>query len=144
MSDTSNRMVVAKVLSANDIGNTGAHQAGMLIPKRPELLAFFPALRTDTRNPRVHLQFEDTAGTSWTFAYIYYNNKLFGGTRNEYRLTRMTKYMAAKRLEPGDRIVLTRESNRFSIAVERSGRNLVRAGVLQLGTGWMVISMGGH
>lgn len=35
---------IRKTLSANDVGATGAHQAGILIPKNPKILAFFPSL----------------------------------------------------------------------------------------------------
>ena len=33
---------ISKILSANDIGATGGHQAGILIPKDPRILGFFP------------------------------------------------------------------------------------------------------
>ena len=84
---------ISKVLSANDTGETGGHQAGLLIPKQERILSFFPSLDASTLNPRAHLQFEDDVGALWEFAFIYYNNGLFGGTRNEYRLTRMTRFM---------------------------------------------------
>lgn len=84
---------IAKVLSANDTGETGGHQAGILVPREERLLSFFPRLDPSQYNPRCHLNFVDDAGTFWEFAFIYYNNKFFDGTRNEYRLTRMTKYI---------------------------------------------------
>ena len=34
--------VVEKILSANDCGLTGGHQAGALIPKEDRILGFFP------------------------------------------------------------------------------------------------------
>ena len=36
---------ITKVLSANDTGETGGHQAGILVPKEERLLSFFPALK---------------------------------------------------------------------------------------------------
>ncbi|TPN68808.1 hypothetical protein FJ980_32960, partial [Mesorhizobium sp. B1-1-5] len=35
---------IAKALSANDTGDTGGHQAGILVPKEEGILAFFPEL----------------------------------------------------------------------------------------------------
>src|SRR5215469_7482404 len=46
---------IRKTLSANDVGSTGAHQAGILIPKDPKILAFFPTLDASTKNPRISL-----------------------------------------------------------------------------------------
>ena len=85
---------VTKLLSANDTGETGGHQAGICVPKRQEILSFFPTLDSRTKNPRMTIVFHCmNSGEKWTFNYIYYNNKFFGGTRNEYRLTGMTKSM---------------------------------------------------
>src|SRR5690606_27605583 len=103
--------IISKVLSSNDVGLTGAHQAGILVPKKDEILAFFPSLNKMQRNPRVVLSFKDGSGNVWEFAFIYYNNRLFGGTRNEYRLTRMTKYIISNDLKPGDEIVLVNLHN---------------------------------
>ena len=97
---------IVKVLSANDTGETGGHQAGILVPKDPMLLSFFPKLDAGIYNPRVHLRFVDDGGTFWEFAFIYYNNALFDGTRNEYRLTRMTKYIRQAGLAVGDEVIL--------------------------------------
>ena len=74
---------ISKVLSANDTGETGGHQAGILIPKTSRVVAFFPRLDPSEYNPRCHLFFEDAAAERWEFAFIYYNNSLHGrGTRN--------------------------------------------------------------
>src|SRR5690242_8713672 len=98
--------VISKVLSLNDTAETGAHQAGILVPKRAEILAFFPTLDGTLKNPRVMLRFLDTAGGAWDFAFIYYNNRFFGGTRNEYRLTRMTPFLRGHGLRAGDTVTL--------------------------------------
>ena len=84
---------IEKMLSRNDTGETGGHQAGILIPKKPEILSFFPSLNSEEKNPRLLITFHDHMGEQWSFYFIYYNNKFFGGTRNEYRLTGMTKYL---------------------------------------------------
>ena len=135
---------IRKILSRNDTGETGANQAGILIPKDQRILSFFPGLRTDERNPRAHILFEDPAGQRWEFAFIYYNNHLFGGTRNEYRLTRMTRYIREAGLSAGDEIVLHRdERQQYLISHEfadaGSGRHVSESGVLRLSGGWRII-----
>jgi hypothetical protein len=135
---------IAKILSANDTGDTGGHQAGVLVPKEKEILDFFPSLDAGTLNPRVHLVFRDDVGERWEFAFIYYNNRLFGGTRNEYRLTRMTNYIRTHRLRPGDRVMLERDpEHRYFISYERQTPSTKRMdGVLRLGANWIVIPTG--
>ena len=41
---------ITKTLSANDTGETGANQAGILIPKQPEILSYFPDLDGTIKN----------------------------------------------------------------------------------------------
>lgn len=109
-------MKIEKKLSENDLGRTGSHQAGILVPKQKEILNFFPALNPKEQNPRRIIAFEDSSGRAWKFNYIYYNNRFFGGTRNEYRLTGMTKYLKESLLDPGDYVVLTKEDNKYFIS----------------------------
>lgn len=134
---------IAKVLSANDTGETGGHQAGILVPRQANILAFFPKLDAAQYNPRVHLRFLDDGGTFWQFAFIYYNNKFFDGTRNEYRLTHMTKYIRQAGLVTGDEIILShdRDADRYLITHRRQKKTGLVNGVLQLGTGWRVIQL---
>jgi hypothetical protein len=85
----------SKVLSANDVGSTGGHQGGILIPKsEAELLEFLPALDQEIKNPDAWLECVDEKGVRRKFRFVYYNNKLHdaNGTRNEYRITYMTNY----------------------------------------------------
>lgn len=94
MSSKTSPRVIAKTLSKNDVGDTGSHMAGILIPKDDTILSFFPDLDSKTLNPRHAVTVRNRAtGTSWTLNFVFYNNKLRtpDGTRNEYRLTRMTK-----------------------------------------------------
>ena len=102
---------ISKVLSSNDTGETGGHQAGMLIPKGGDILAFFPVLNAEEKNPRITLVFEDEAAQHWKFNFIYYNNRFFGGTRNEYRLTGMTSFIRQNNLKVGDTIILSRKED---------------------------------
>lgn len=139
--------IISKVLSANDSGETGGHQAGLLIPKQKQILSFFPVLDASRLNPRAHLQFEDDAGGFWEFAFIYYNNRLFGGTRNEYRLTRMTRYIRESGLVAGDEVLMRRdESGNYFVSYRRSNAKQVSintAGetVIRLAAGWKVIDI---
>ena len=142
-----NGHTISKILSANDTGETGGHQAGLLIPRKKEILSFFPPLNPATRNPRVHLLFKDQAGSQWEFAFIYYNNLLFGGTRNEYRLTRMTKYLRESGLTAGDEVVMHRDvDTSYSISYKRANDpRIVRSEtghtILLLGATWKVIDI---
>lgn len=133
---------IAKILSANDTGETGGHQAGILVPRVPDVLAFFPKLDARSYNPRCHLMFLDDGGTFWEFAFIYYNNKFFDGTRNEYRLTRMTRYIREAGLVVGDEVILSREGERYRVSHRRKQQvERVAGGVLKLGTGWRVVQL---
>lgn len=138
-------MTISKQLSANDTGETGGHQAGILVPKEENILTFFPKLDKTTPNPRSHIKFLDKAGSEWEFAFIYYNNRFFGGTRNEYRLTRMTRFIREAGLVPGDEILLTRNGDgEYTVDIRRVKQSSVRRDsegrlVLQLGGGWRVI-----
>lgn len=138
---------IAKILSANDSGETGTHQAGLLIPKRTRILSFFPTLDASRLNPRSHLQFEDDTGHLWEFAFIYYNNRFFGGTRNEYRLTRMTKYIRESGLVTGDEIRMHRDSDgNYSISYRRTKDQYTLIGsagetTIRLASGWKIVEI---
>jgi len=135
------RSVITKTLSRNDTGETGGHQAGILVPKNPAVLSFFPALGFTEKNPRHMLTFSDELGEKWTFAFIYYNNSLFGGTRNEYRLTRMTPFIRGHNLQAGDALTLHRSRDGYySITYQRKHQSAQRSdGTLRLGSSWKVV-----
>lgn len=137
---------ITKVLSANDTGETGGHQAGILVPRERRLLSFFPSLNKENYNPRAHLNFVDGSGAEWEFAFIYYNNKFFGGTRNEYRLTRMTRFIREAGLATGDEVILSRsDAGEYSIDFKRkSEAKHDGRGVLKLGSGWKIVDMEGR
>jgi hypothetical protein len=138
---------IAKQLSMNDSGETGGHQAGMLIPKREEILSFFPKLDSSQKNPRAAMYFTDKSGKIWRMNFIYYNNRFFGGTRNEYRLTGMTAYFRESNLKAEDEVILTRSNNQLSIDYKKKNiltiREVITDGqkksILVLGGGWKVI-----
>jgi len=133
---------IEKMLSRNDTGETGGHQAGILIPKKPEILSFFPELNNEEKNPRFLITFHDHMGEQWSFSFIYYNNKFFGGTRNEYRLTGMTRYMNAYNLKSGDTLTLSRDVNGFySVKYQKDGVKKIGSGPLKLSNSWKVVKL---
>lgn len=136
---------IRKVLSANDTGETGAHQAGILVPKNEKILSFFPSLDRNARNPRMTLVMREEDGTRWEFNFIYYNNRLTGaGTRNEFRLTVMTKYLRAANAKAGDVLVFSKDADdSFRVRLQRASRETPLVNdddVLVLSGGWTVIN----
>ncbi len=136
---------ISKKLSANDLGITGSHQAGILVPKSSELQQFFPELDPSLKNPRVTLTLREKGESlTWEFNYIYYNNKFFGGTRNEFRLTCMTKFLRAISAKVDDVLIFEKDENgSLNISCERNGQSpsgLNNEGVLILKNGWKVIN----
>jgi hypothetical protein len=131
---------IEKTLSANDTGETGGHQAGLCVPRDADVLAFFPKLDAGIKNPRAPIDVVDETGNEWTFSFIYYNNRFFGGTRNEYRLTCMTPYFKEFNLKAGDTILMRRESpHNLRISFRRANQT---SGVLRLSSSWKVIETG--
>ena len=130
-------MMIEKTLSANDVGETGGHQAGILVPKDPEVLAFFPELDSSIKNPRAVLDVIDDAGNEWSFNFIYYNNKFFDGTRNEYRLTGMTNYFNEFGLKTGDTIRL-RKAGARTIYIDYE-RKIKSKTTIDLSFSWRVV-----
>ncbi len=137
--------VVEKILSANDCGLTGGHQAGALIPKDERILAFFPKLNDKEKNPRCILHFIDDSGASHRFFFIYYNTKILGcGTRNEYRLTCMTEYIRSANLKVGDTLVFSRSGGEYHVGYKRNAANdtTLGDGVILVTSGkWKVIQL---
>lgn len=125
----------SKTLSANDIGKTGTHQAGILVPKTDkELLAFFPPLDARVKNPDAWIVCTDDGGNERKFRFVYYNNKLHDekGTRNEYRLTYMTSYLKEIRAEAGDALEFSREDGAPGYTIRLVKK---RAAVVEQGDG---------
>ncbi|MBT6049435.1 MAG: hypothetical protein HOI47_25830 [Candidatus Scalindua sp.] len=134
---------IQKILSRNDTGETGGHQAGIHIHKKKEILSFFPVLNKEEKNPRIMITFTDSFEDKWSFSFIYYNNLFFNGTRNEYRLTGMTSFIKTHKLKAGDELSLARDENGF-YAIYFSRKNVVQnisAGKLKLGNSWKVIGI---
>lgn len=135
---------VRKKLSANDLGKTGTHQAGILVPKQGSILSFFPSLDPHERNPRQRLVVrESNDGTRWEFNYIYYNNKLFGGTRNEYRLTGMTAFLRSLGAKVDDELILSKdERGSYRVSLQRASALWVQdSGSMTLRGGWKISNL---
>lgn len=77
-----------KRLSANDTLANGTHQAGPYFPKTL-LFRVLPGLHNrEAENPRVQLNaFVDSGTEARSVTAIWYNNRHFGGTRDETRVT---------------------------------------------------------
>jgi hypothetical protein len=111
---------VSKVLTPNDVGTTGSHQAGIAVPRQNAMLTFFPSLDATEYNPRQSILFRETGGIDeWPLNFIYYNGKLHGrSTRNEYRLTGLTPYFKKHEASVGDVLRLGRTlTGRWTIEI---------------------------
>lgn len=112
---------VTKILSANDIGDTGGHQAGITVPKTGPMVVFFPRLNAGEPNPRATLRAIDFhTNELFRLEFIYYNKKLLGqGTRNEYRLTGLSKFLKRHNAVVGDILRIEREEDLFWLSIQR-------------------------
>jgi len=141
MEPVSKPVAITKVLSPNDAGETSGHQTGILIPKDPLVLAFFPDLDESELNPRVlmYVLDDNNLGLPWRFTFVHYNNKrISGGTRDEYRLTPMRRYLQTHRLQAGDEVLLYALDSIYHITfVTRDQRD--RHPILKLGDYWKAI-----
>jgi len=132
--------MIKKILSLNDTGETESHQAGIHVPKRKEILQFFPLLNGKVKNPRAEMYFTDEDGQKWKFNFIYYNNKYFGGTRDEYRLTGMTSFIKSKNLKARDCIIFSEENRKYFVRTERANKINTNK-PLKLSSTWITIKL---
>lgn len=103
---------VTKILTANDVGTTGSHQAGIAVPKAGDMLEFFPVLDASEFNPRIRLYGYDTIHQmDVPLTYVYYNGKLHErSTRNEFRLTGLSAFFSRNLAAAGDTLTIKRQS----------------------------------
>lgn len=115
------RIRVTKLLTANDVGATGSHQAGVAILKSDYVIDFFPYLDKESNNPdKILTAFDVHSGEAIEVRYVYYNNWLRGGTRNEFRLTRTHSFLSRNKAVEGDVLVIERTNDgSFHFAIER-------------------------
>ena len=138
-----------KTLSSNDVGETGSHQAGILVPKVREALEFFPPLDELAENPRSQITFvEEATGLPHVLNFIHYNGKRLGtSTRDEYRLTGMTRYPRSKGARPGDEIHLAKSQEGYTLSVHRQGAGVMSPvaiddEIIVLSGAWVTIQKG--
>ena len=133
--------IIEKTLSRNDTGETGSHQSGIAIPKETEILSFFPKLDKNIKNPRLPINCKDSSGKGWDFSFVYYNNKFFGGTRNEYRLLWTTGFINEYALKEGDIIIFKKyENDNYSIEFTlKNGSPATSEEILILGNSWRTV-----
>ena len=109
-----------KTLSANDVGTTGGHMGGILIPKgEKELLAFLPPLDGNVLNPSAWIDCVTDQGENLRLRFVYYNNRMHApnGTRNEYRITHMTGYLRQAGAKEGDTFEITRTEGNTNYSI---------------------------
>lgn len=129
----------SKTLSKNDTGESGGHQGGILVPKKDlALLKFFPQVDLEEFNPEAWIICVDPDGEEWKMRYVYYNGKTFNpkrSTRNEYRITYMTKFFNKWSARCNDQVIFTATNspNRFEIEIKKASKS--RSSVIVL-TGW--------
>lgn len=117
------RQIVYKRLTKNDLGLTGGHQGGICIPFKIARFGFFPALNAREYNPRADVTM-DYGGKIFHFTYIYYNSRLHNsGTRNEYRLSGMTKFFRENNCLEGDLLVFHLCGGKYSIDIKHQNLN---------------------
>ena len=103
----SSRLAYCKFLSANDTGQTGAHQAGIYISK-PSISILFdaPGVKGNNMDRWVNIKWNNDIVTKTRF--IYYGT----GTRNEYRITNFGRNFPFLRPEfTGALFVFTKTDN---------------------------------
>ena len=82
---------IAKRLSGNDTGLTKSHQVGIYLPKNFFKEAFPEIKNTQKKNPDCIIETVDFLSHNVSVENVravYYNNKYFNGTRNEFRMTK--------------------------------------------------------
>lgn len=147
MSESERRVIfsVSKRLSANDVGLTGTHQAGILIPKSREILQFFPDLDEDRHNPSCQVTvFLNELDEVVDLRFIHYNGRKTGlSTRDEYRLTGTTRILRALGAAEGDALEFRRSpAGDIHVRLIQALDNNVEGkhgDVVQLSGGWRLI-----
>ena len=101
-------LILDKVLSRNDIGATGSHQAAIVVA--PRWAREIARLDEESFNPSVELEVASAAlGGTWLWRLIHYNGRVAGGsTRDEYRLTNVGDFLRRTEPLPGQRLQLWR------------------------------------
>lgn len=113
---------IGKVLSANDLGLTGSHQGGIVVPKTGGLVDFFPSLNHGDVNPERFLNVKvPQLDSEFRFRFVYYNSRPRGeGTRNEFRLTGLAAVLRNLNAQVGDELIFRRNpEGAFTMLLKR-------------------------
>jgi len=95
-----------KYISANDTGQTGAHQAGFYMPRDVWPLFFTePGRKGENRDCNIIIRWSNSSETNSRF--IWYGQ----GTRSEYRLTKGITFLEDE--NTGDVLVLIKQDTQF-------------------------------
>jgi len=132
---------VQKLLTENDLGMTGSHQAGIHIPK--SVIGFFPSLDPSKKNPDRMIEFESDQGRTFLVRYIHYNNKIITdtGTRDEFRLTRIVPVLRSMGAQVGDWIEFSRISEyQYKVSVSPTEQNAEMNITVFASSGWRSVS----
>ena len=131
---------ISKILTKTDTGESGSHQSGPGITKK--FIDFFPDLPSvQKKNPHKEIDFKGRDKT-WTLKFIYYNNKFFGGTRNEHRLTLIKKYYKKYDLKSGDELILSKKDGIYYIDHNKNnGEKTESSEVIKLSNKWRKIKL---
>jgi hypothetical protein len=107
------------------------------------MVDYFPELARQSRNPVAWLDIRTPDGRQFRWRYIYYNNRRTGdGTRDEYRLTHVTKFLADEGAAPGDVLEFRRSgAQRFDIRILASD-NAAEVLVLRTAGPWRSVRLG--
>ena len=96
----SHKYSFCKFISPNDAGDTGAHQAGLYIPKNSiELMFDEPGEKGKNKEKFATIKWHD--GETSECRFIYYGQ----GSRNEYRITRLGKHFKV-----GELVVIVKQT----------------------------------
>jgi hypothetical protein len=133
--------VIQKTLTANDLGVTGSHQAGVHIPK--SVRDYFPSLDESKLNSDRWIDLLLPDGRAQSARFIYYNNKLMAahGTRDEYRLTCIVPTLKALGAVVGDTLefeVLDEHRMRVKLS-ERATEMTPERVTVRISGSWRVI-----
>jgi hypothetical protein len=137
----STEVEIQKALSRNDVGLTGSHQSGIVLPKNIANSGVFPRLGA-VKNPFEILEFVDVErGLRLRLRFVHYNSKFFGGRKDEFQLTGLTSYFRLVGAMPEGVLKLRIFDGKRSISYEMSEvASNVDTEILRLSNEWKIIN----
>jgi len=131
----------SKILTKNDCGFTGSHQSGLHISKKEvSLLEALPKLDPSRKNPDIELHCIDKKFGKFVFRYVHYNNRLHtkNGTRDEYRITKITEYLKLTCAIPGDVLSISKieSTDKFYLEITKGAKKIFESNPTVKLIGW--------